>query len=119
MYYKVTAFQTKELGKSERLCDIIVYKKKFNVYELLTNEEVSTKKGNTIFGNKKVDGKLLKELSNYKKSVYILKEDLGEYHIATEADIKDYVDESDKNLYVKFVEQKRQIDEEKKKYQGI
>ena len=119
MYYKVNAYQTEELGKTERLCDIIVYKKKFKVYELLTNEPVSLRKGNTIFGNKKVDGMILKELANYKKSIFILKEDINDYNAATEEDVKDYVDESDKNLYVKYIEQKKQIDEENKKYQGI
>ena len=116
MYYKVNAYQTEKLGKSERICDIIVYKNRFKVYELLTDREVSVKKGNTIFGNKKIDGKLLKELSNYKKSIYVLGEDINQYNIATEQDIKDYVDKSDKNLYVKFVDKKNQIDEENKKY---
>ncbi|MBE6157436.1 MAG: hypothetical protein E7160_01425 [Firmicutes bacterium] len=117
MYYKVNAYQTEEFGKSEYLCDLIVYKKRFTIYELLTNEPVSIKKSVSTLGVPKIDGKLLSELASYGKSVFILKNDINEYNIATEDDVKEYIDESEENLYTKFIEYKKRIDKEREKYQ--
>ena len=119
MYYKVDAYQSEELGQSNWLCEIIVYKKRFVVYELLTNEPVSIRKGNTILGNKKTDGKMLTELANYKKSIFINSYDINKKNIATKEDIEEYIDESENNPYIEFIEMKKIRDEENRKYQGF